>query len=210
MRGFNKVYNAACALVLIGLGFASAGAAAVAESPPRGALAYRAELTRIAHSTWGLNAPIPVFAAQIHQESGWDMAAVSPAGAQGMTQFMPATAQWWCRLNQLSPADCQPRNPVWAMRALVGYDLWLLKRVAGKSEFDLVWASLRSYNGGLGHWQKEAALVRPLLDQASIDRMCGRASRAAVHCVENLGYPDRILNRLQQLYASWGRTVART
>jgi soluble lytic murein transglycosylase-like protein len=184
-----------------------AGSALAAETQPRRAQAYRADLTRVAHSTWGLDAPIPVFAAQLHQESSWDVSAVSPVGAIGMAQFMPATAQWWCNLNSLSAADCQPRNPVWAMRSLVGYDLWLLQRVGGASEYDRMWASLRSYNGGLGHWQNEARLVRPLVDHASVDRACGRASRAAVHCTENLAYPDRILRRLQRLYASWGRSV---
>ena len=205
-----KTYNvriSLAAIAVICLAFTLAGAALAAESPSRRAQAYRADLTRIAHSTWGLNAPVPVFAAQLHQESGWDVSAVSPVGALGMGQFMPATAQWWCQINRLSAADCQPRNAVWAMRSLVGYDLWLLQRVNGGSEFDRMWASLRSYNGGLGHWQNEAKLVRPLLDHVSVDRVCGRASRAPVHCAENLGYPDRILNRLQRLYASWGRLV---
>lgn len=33
--------------------------------------------------------PVEVFAAQIAQESRWDTRAVSPAGAQGIAQFMP-------------------------------------------------------------------------------------------------------------------------
>jgi len=33
--------------------------------------------------------PVKVFAAQIAQESSWDTRAVSPAGAQGIAQFMP-------------------------------------------------------------------------------------------------------------------------
>lgn len=197
----------AVSLVLLCIGLAFVADAFAADVPPRKALAYRADLTRIAHSTWGLDAPVPVFAAQLHQEGGWDVEATSPVGAVGMAQFMPATAQWWCRLNNLSAADCQPRNPIWAMRSLIGYDRWLLQRVSGQSEFDRMWAALRSYNGGLGHWQAEARMVRPLVDRASIDRACGRASRASVHCIENLAYPDRILNRLQRLYASWGRSV---
>ena len=35
--------------------------------------------------------PLEVFAAQIAAESGWDPDAVSPAGARGIAQFMPAT-----------------------------------------------------------------------------------------------------------------------
>lgn len=183
---------------------------ACAEDIPRAAMPHRTELTRIAHATWGLDAPVPLFAAQIQQESAWNPEAKSGVGAAGMAQFMPATAQWWCALNKLSATDCQPRNPVWAMRALVGYDQWLMQRVRGESEFDRAWAMLRSYNGGLGHWQKEAALVRPALQHAAIDQACGRASRSPVHCLENLGYPDRILNRYQLRYASWGRVVVAT
>lgn len=200
--------NSIIAIVLLGFAFLGYGAVVDAAELPAAAQSHRADLTRIAHATWGLDAPIPVFAAQIHQESGWNFAATSPVGATGMAQFMPATAQWWCTLNKLSAADCQPRNPVWAMRALVGYDLWLSQRVRGTSEFDRLWAALRAYNGGLGHWRNEATLALPQSSRAAIDAACGRATRAAVHCTENLAYPDRILNRLQRRYASWGRTVA--
>ncbi|NVM78885.1 soluble lytic murein transglycosylase-like protein [Duganella sp. SG902] len=173
---------------------------------PRSANAYRAELTRIAHSTWGMDAPIPVFAAQIHQESGWNPAAVSRVGARGMSQFMPATATWWCHLVGLTTADCQPNNPTWAMRSLVGYDRWLFDRVVGATLYDRLWAMLRSYNGGLGHWQKEASTATNLTHGA-VDAQCGRASRAALHCAENLGYPQRILVTLQSAYAGWGAVV---
>lgn len=177
---------------------------------PRAAIQHRAELTRIAHAGWGLDAPVPLFAAQIQQESGWNPQALSRVGATGMAQFMPATAQWWCALNKLSAIECQPTNPVWAMRALVGYDKWLIQRVRGESEFDRAWAMLRSYNGGLGHWQKEAAKAGAGFDRIAIDAACGRASRSAVHCAENLAYPERILNRYQLRYAAWGRVMVPT
>ncbi|MDO8180172.1 MAG: transglycosylase SLT domain-containing protein [Undibacterium sp.] len=182
---------------------------ACAQDLPRTALQHRAELTRIAHAGWGLDAPVPMFAAQIQQESGWNPQAVSRVGAKGMAQFMPATSKWWCTLNKLSATDCQPSNPVWAMRSLVGYDRWIYQRVSG-AEFDRLWATLRSYNGGLGHWQKEAAKAGIGADRVAIDAACGRASRHIIHCAENLSYPDRILNRIQPRYASWGRVVVPT
>lgn len=182
---------------------------------PAGAQAWRAELTRAAHAQWGLDAPIAAFAAQVHQESGWRPEAVSRVGAQGMAQFMPATAAWWCEANRLSPADCQPRNPRWALRALVGYDRWLWDRLGAAAapyrdgargpaaRGARLWATLRSYNGGLGHWQAESRLAAgPLRSQ--VDAACGRARRAAVHCPENIGYPRRILIDLQPRYAGWG------
>jgi soluble lytic murein transglycosylase-like protein len=182
---------------------------ALAQETPRAALQHRAALTRIAHAGWGLDAPVPLFAAQIQQESGWNPQAVSRVGATGMAQFMPATANWWCALNKLSAIECQPSSPVWAIRSLVGYDRWLYQRVRGESEFDRAWAMLRSYNGGLGHWQIEAAKAGAGagFDRIAIDAACGRASRSAVHCAENLSYPDRILNRIQPRYAAWGRVL---
>lgn len=194
-------------LIVIVLGAVVCGIAKAADIPTA-AHQHRGDLTRIARHTFGLDAPVPVFAAQLHQESGWNPTAMSPVGAKGMAQFMPATAQWWCNLNKLSAVDCQPTNPIWSLRALVGYDYWLYQRVAGNTEYDRWWATLRSYNGGLGHWQKEAATVTPALNHAAIDAACGNARRSKIHCPENLGYPQRILNRLQQRYATWGRTVS--
>ena len=179
-----------------------------AQDVPRAALKHRADLTRAAHAAWGLDAPVAAFAAQIHQESGWNPEAVSRVGAVGMAQFMPATAQWWCEANRLGATECQPTNPTWAMRALVGYDRWLFDRVRGPSEFDRLWAALRAYNGGLGHWQQEAATIRPALDRQAVDSACGKARRHASFCPENLGYPRRILTLLQPRYLAWGRGVS--
>lgn len=65
-----------------------------AVSIPVEARQYQRELTRNARAVWGLNAPVSTFAAQIHQESQWNARARSPVGAQGLAQFMPATASW--------------------------------------------------------------------------------------------------------------------
>jgi len=182
--------------------------AAIAQTVPTVAAKYRGDLVRIAHAQAGLNAQVALFAAQIHQESGWNPQAVCRVGARGMAQFMPATAKWWCELHRQSAESCQPNNPVWAMRSLIGYDLWLYERVRGQSEFDRWWAALRSYNGGLGHWQAEAALARPATDRAAIDAACGKAKRHPLHCKENLDYPRRIMQVIQPRYLSWGRGVA--
>lgn len=173
---------------------------------PASAQQYKRTLVRVAHSEWGLGAPVAVFAAQIHQESGWRHVAVSHVGAQGLAQFMPGTAQWWCDRTGTAAADCQPTNPTWAMRSLVGYDKWLYDRApAHYSPRDRMWVALRAYNGGLGHWQREAAstgLAQP--SRAQVDAACGKARRAAVHCKENLGYPHRILVVIQPRYLQWG------
>lgn len=187
---------------------------------PAQAVKYRAELVRAAHSQWGLDAPIAALAAQVHQESGWRPDAVSRVGAAGMAQFMPATSAWWCQLNKLSPAQCQPANPVWALRALAGYDKYLWDRVPARFDaHDRLWVALRGYNGGLGHWQAEAKVAQASLRQAAalmqlqsdtllpsrqaVDAACGRARRHISHCAENLGYPQRILVVLRPRYAAW-------
>lgn len=177
-----------------------------AQDIPRAALKHRADLVRVAHAEWGIDAPIAALAAQVHQESGWNPEAVSRVGAQGMAQFMPATTRWWCGLSDIPAAECIPSNPTWALRALVGYDRWLFDRVRGPSEFDRMWATLRAYNGGLGHWLAEAKAARSDSRQA-VDAACGSARRAVTHCTENLGYPRRILLALQPRYLTWGRGV---
>lgn len=174
---------------------------------PAAAHKHRAELTRAAHTQWGLDAPVAVFAAQVHQESGWRPDAVSRVGAQGMAQFMPVTARWWCELHRMNATECQPRNPVWAMRALVGYDRWLWQRIALGDAYHRMWATLRAYNGGLGHWQAEARNTADK-SRAGVDAACGSARRHISHCRENLGYPARILDVLQPRYAAWGPGVA--
>lgn len=172
-------------------------AAVFAADVPREAMRYQRDLTRNARLAWGLDAPVATFAAQIHQESLWDANAVSHVGAQGMAQFMPATARWWCEINKLSSAECQPRNPAWAMRALVGYDKWLWDRIPGESgRCERMALTLRAYNGGLGYVQKELRTGKPCL-----------AFRAGWACRENLGYPRRILVKLEPVYAQWGGAV---
>lgn len=192
------------ALLFVLLVSVATPAHASVQLPPPAAQAWRAELTRQAHAEWGLNAPIAALAAQVHQESGWNALAVSQVGARGMAQFMPATATWWCQLQGLAPADCQPHNPRWALRALVGYDKWLYDRLAAAGPPpDRLWATLRAYNGGLGHWQAEARLAA-VPTRSQVDAACGRARRATQFCAENLGYPRRILVALQPRYSAWG------
>jgi len=172
---------------------------------PQAAQQHRALLVRTAHAAWGLDAPVAVFAAQVHQESAWRPDAISHVGAQGLAQFMPATTRW---IAGLSPhlAEQQPFNVAWSLRALVTYDRWLYDRAPARyAPRERMWVALRSYNGGLGHWQAEAAATGAAQPtRAQVDAACGKARRAAVHCSENLGYPHRILVVLQPRYAAWG------
>lgn len=210
-RGLRWLSAAALALIALLLVAVGLLALSVAFTPaqaqvPADATRYRLQLVRAAHAEWGLDAPVAVFAAQVHQESGWRPEALSRVGARGLAQFMPATAAWWCDMNGLGRADCQPHNPAWALRALVGYDKYLYDRAPARyTAHDRMWVALRAYNGGLGHWQAEARTTGLALpSRAQVDGACGNARRAALHCVENLGYPRRILITLQPRYAAWG------
>jgi len=193
---------------------AAGAACAQSAAPPAAALAYRASLTRTARAVWGMDAPVPVFAAQIHAESGWRHDAVSPVGALGLAQFMPATAHWIAGRDPALAAG-QPFNPAWAMRAMVVYDQYLFGLAPARyTARDRMWVALRGYNGGMGHWQAEAraALLPPLGEgrdggvptREQVDAACGQASRSIKHCAENLTYPKRILIDLQPRYAAWG------
>lgn len=175
---------------------------------PDAALRYRALLTRVAQAEWGLSAPVAAFAAQVHQESAWHPDALSRTGAAGLAQFMPATARWMPSVHP-SLASPQPYNPAWALQALVAYDRWLYERTPPRyARFDRMWVALRSYNGGLGHWQAEArnasGWATDTHTREGVDAVCGTARRHPTHCPENLGYPQRILLVLQPRYATWG------
>lgn len=204
---------AALVLVLLPVPHAhAAGLQPAAPMPPHAAARYRSELTRAAHSQWGLDAPVALLAAQVHQESGWNPQAVSRVGAAGLAQFMPATATWWCGRAGTAAADCTPTNPAWALRAMVGYDRYLWGQLASAGDAPARWwATLRSYNGGLGHWQAEARVALRTAGSATqpaIDAACGLARRHPSHCPENLGYPRRIMVVLQPRYQTWGAMVA--
>lgn len=203
MRQALKDFAAAAGLVLVCALLALA--LPVQAQVPQAAQQYRALLVRTAHAVWGLDAPVAVFAAQIHQESAWNAQAISRVGAQGLAQFMPATATWIAGVDPALAAR-QPFSPAWALRALVTYDRWLYERTPARyAPKDRMWVALRGYNGGLGHWQAEAAAsgaARPT--RVQVDAACGRAKRAPVHCRENLDYPHRILVVIQPRYAAWG------
>jgi soluble lytic murein transglycosylase-like protein len=65
--------------------------------------------------------PTDFFALLIWQESRFDPAAVSRAGAQGVAQFMPATANWRGLSNPFGPLEAiaQSANPPGAQHELL-------------------------------------------------------------------------------------------
>jgi soluble lytic murein transglycosylase-like protein len=182
-----------------------------AQSIPSRAYQYRSTLIRCARAEWGLNAPVATFAAQLHQESLWLANAKSPAGAQGLAQFMPATAHW---LPEVAPqvGAAAPFNPGWALRALLAYDLWLWQRIESATPCEHMAMTLSAYNGGLGWLRKDKKKAQRIgLDPArwwnQVEAV--NAGRAAWAIRENREYPRRILLVLEPMYAAagWGKGV---
>ena len=91
-----------------------------------------------------------LLAAQIDQESGWDPTAVSSAGAEGISQFMPGTWPSWDQ----PPAVPGPDTafvPADAIMAQGRYDCALAQAVAGvasDNDDDITSLMLAAYNAG--------------------------------------------------------------
>lgn len=186
---------------------------AYADTIPRQAEQYRRTLIRAAHAEWGLDAPIAMLAAQVHQESAWRADARSPVGAQGLAQFMPGTSAWMAELYPKTLGANQPFNPGWALRAMVVYDRWLYARNQTAASGCDRWAFvLSAYNGGLGWVIRDRKLASAKgADQLvwfdSVERH--NAGRSTGNFRENRHYPRVILLRWEPMYvaAGWGSGV---
>lgn len=198
--------------VLVGLMISLPQGASAAELP-HAASQYRQELTRQARQVWGLDAPLAVMAAQVHQESYWNPRAISPVGAEGLAQFMPATAEWMPDIDR-SLNNPQPFNPRWAFRAMARYDYWLHSRLSAHTDCDRWAMTLAAYNGGLGWVLRDKTLAAEnghsrWLWWGHTERF--NAGRSAANFRENRHYPQRILLELAPRYAAagWGEEVCR-
>jgi hypothetical protein len=95
----------------------------------------------IAEAALRWNVPMNVLAAQLYAESGFNPFARSPAGAEGIAQFMPGTADAYGLRN--------PFDPVAAIDARAHLMSDLLKQFDGK-----VGLALAGYNAGAGAVQR--------------------------------------------------------
>lgn len=94
-------------------------------------------------------APPAIVAAQIQQESGWNPTAVSPAGAEGISQFLPGTWPRWSK-----PGE-SPFEPSAAIPAQGRYDCAIARTMADAQQsgtlpksIDLTSLMLAGYNAG--------------------------------------------------------------
>lgn len=189
-------------LVLLTVGIA------LADVVPRAALKYKRDLIRHSRHVWGLEAPVAVLAAQIHQESRWNKDAKS-VFASGLTQFTPATAVW---ISGAYPKDLDanaPLNPQWALRAQSIYVKQLYDDTAAASPCDQMWKALWKYNGGPGWVRRDERLAAKSGANVLLAREVEpfNAGRAPAMFRENRDYPRAILLKHQPLYSSWGGEI---
>lgn len=178
-----------------------------ASIPPR-AERYHRDLVRSSRYVFGMNAPVALLAGQVHQESGWNPMAKS-AYASGLAQFTPATAKDMARLHPQDLGQAAPTDPRWALLALCHYDKALYDAAAfAASEGDRWRFVFWGYNGGWGWVQKDRAKAKALgLDPNQADDVAGVNNGRAPHFFrENRTY-DRVIDRHQRLYLSWGPGV---
>jgi soluble lytic murein transglycosylase-like protein len=100
------------------------------------------QLAREDAQHFGISADL--FERQINQESGFNPKAVSPAGAIGIAQIMPATAQSW---------GVDPYNPVQSLSVAADHMSWYVNHYGGDYA-----KALAAYNAGTS--TLDAAIAR--------------------------------------------------
>lgn len=176
-------------------------------APPQTATKFRPMLTREAQFVHGLGAPVPMFAAQIEQESGWRPGVTAWDNGRGLAQFMDPTAETIVRLYpELGQAD--PYNPAWAIRAMVRYDAWLWKQVKGADACNRWAAALKGYNAGVGYViQAQRKSPSPDVWFDVTENVTTRQS--AKNFEYSRLYPRWILLKRQKNYDGWGSYTCR-
>lgn len=104
-----------------------------------------------------------IVACQINLESGFNPNAVSPAGAEGIAQFLPSTFA--------SYSSGSPFNPNDALRAYIGF-MNALARMEANDIFNM----LAAYNAGPGNIGAGAGYATTILDCAGAGVNVGRAT----------------------------------
>ena len=137
--GFLTVFAGLLAVAAIASGQSNASLA-----PGAVPAAYAPLIDRYGHLCPTLSPPL--LAAQLEQESGFDPAATSPAGAQGMAQFLPDTfAVWGVSATGTGKPDLH--NPADAIASMANYDCALASQLSAVPG-DPTGNMLAGYNAG--------------------------------------------------------------
>lgn len=175
----------------------------IAQVTPKLMMQWRAPLTREAQAIFGINAPVPMFAAQIEQESGGRADITASDLGRGLGQFMDGTSAWIISIYpELGPAD--PYNPIWAIRAQIKFNSYLYRRVRGKDDCNKFGAALKGYNAGLGFPQRAQAVSRDKETWFTITENINKG-QSEKNFVYSRWYPRVILFDRQKHYIGWGQ-----
>ncbi len=161
-------------LMLLGGGVAADAAAAPAAPgvlrPGAVPAGYEAFVQQAAQTCPGITAPL--LAAQLEAESGWNPNAVSPAVAQGLSQFMPGT---WIGEGVDGDGDGvrDPFNPADAIASQAAFMCKLLAAVTADRSLtgDPIDLALAAYNAGLGAVQRHNGVPPYLETQGYVRRI---------------------------------------
>jgi soluble lytic murein transglycosylase-like protein len=180
-----------------------------AQPVPPQAEQYRRDLVRAAQASFGLDAPVSALAAQVMQESLFRADAVSWAGARGLAQMMPATAQGLARqypsLNPVNEFD-----PRWSLRAqsVLMRDLVRQFDGAGANECEVWCYAATAYNGG-PKWTLRRIAASPKPRRCfGVTSAINPGIRPSAQA-ENQHYPIAVYLRHEPKFVSamWGRGV---
>ena len=137
--------------------------------PPKNASNYDSQMRSI-YSSYGFStAQMAILKGQVQQESNFDPNAVSPAGAKGLTQFMPATASQYGVIFGDSPSAVNSQ-----INGQAHYMSDLLKHYSGNMT-----NALMAYNWGQGNLDSYLAHGTPPLPTETANYPSAVFSKAA-------------------------------
>lgn len=172
---------------------------------PSEAATHKRQALAAWRSVWGLSAPTSTFAAQVHQESTWNVNAKSYVGARGLAQFMPATAQDMQKRYAKDFLGLAMYSPVWSFRAQALYMKEIHDGLQGASPCERMAFATSAYNGGKGRVLKRKSMsTNPGI---CFDLTCNiNPGISESNQKENREYPIRILKTIEPQYkaALWG------
>lgn len=177
-------------------------ARARAQNIPDEAYRFKRDIVRAGQHVWGLDAPTATLAAQIHQESRFRINARSPAGASGISQFMPSTSDW---IAATYPHELSGDRTTaeWGILAMSRYMKHLWDRTSGVDDCERMAFAQAAYNGGEGWVRKR----KRLSDNPEVCLFATCTINPGIkpsNQVENEGYPRRILLTLEPIYVAAG------
>lgn len=165
---------------------------------PTGFYAHGLTMIEAWGAVYGPRANVPRMLGQVHQESLFDCQAVSPVGARGCPQFMPATERAYRRMYGIVGSINDPYTGA----VFQAHYLLEMARACGPRFADdrsTWWCMFMSYNGAPASFVREwRAAGSPSTIRAPIRWPCLRGR--AAWCRENRDYPVRIERWADTLY----------